>query len=174
MAKAYCLTVEVKSETIENGLGYMIAFSLPDDRLQPAQLADFSEWSEKVKAAVLRTGDKVFDPDPYTKKLAIAELMNTFSELNEGYSIQIGGPAGEPTVQIQSTNPYDNQIDIAFTGSDGQFQVSEHGLHDLKRSKVDENGRTSLVEGTPHHFPFTKTVPMAPRKPPQGPRPPGM
>lgn len=173
MAKSYCLTVEVKSETIENGLGYMIAFSLPDDRLQPGELHDFSAWCDEVKAAVLRAGDQVFDPDPYTKKLAIAALMNDFADLNEQFSIRIGGPPGEPTVQIQSTNPYDNQIDIAFTGSDGEFRVSEHGLHDLQRSKVDENGKTGLVEGTPHHFPFTKTPPVLPKKPPQ-PRPPGM
>ena len=173
MAKSYCLTVEVKSETIENGLGYMIAFSLPDDKLQPGQVADFSDWAEQVKAAVLCAGDQVFDSDPYTKKLAIAELMNELAELNDRFSVRIGGQPGEPTVQIQSTNPYDPQIDISFSGADGTFSVREHGLHDLQRSKVDENGKTSLVEGTPHHFPFTKSIPAISKKPP-APRPPGM
>ncbi len=173
MAKSYCLTVEVKSETIENGLGYLVAFSLPDDRFKPGEMHEFSEWCEGVKEAVLRAGDQVFDSDPYTKKLAIAELMNAFEELNARFSIRIGGQPGEPTVQIQSTNPYDSQIDISFSGADGQFQVSEHGLHDLQRSKVDENGKTGLVEGTPHHFPFTKAVPPAVKTPP-APRPPGM
>ncbi|TAL34844.1 MAG: hypothetical protein EPN97_08260 [Alphaproteobacteria bacterium] len=173
MAKSYCLTVEVKSEAIENGLGYMIAFSLPDDRLQPDQVPDFTAWSDQVKTAVLRAGDQVYDPDPYTKKLAIAELMNELAQLNERYDIRIGGQAGIPAVQIQSTNPFDNQIDIEFSGKDGEFHVSEHGLHDLQRSKVDENGKTGFVEGTPHHFPFTKTLPAVTKKPPQ-PRPPGL
>ena len=173
MPKSYCLTVEVKSETIENGLGYLVAFSLPDDRFKPAEMHEFSEWCEGVKAAVLRAGDQVFDPDPYTKKLAIAELMNAFDELNARFSIRIGGQPGEPTVQIQSTNPYDNQIDVSFSGDDdGTFHVKEHGLHDLQRSKVDENGKTGLVEGTPHHFPFTKAAPAVVKKPPP-PRPPG-
>jgi hypothetical protein len=76
-------------------------------------------------------------------------------------------------VQIQSTNPYDNQIDIAFSGADGEFHVTEHSMHDLKRAKVEENGKTGFVEGTPHHFPFTKTAPPAIKRPPS-PRPPGM
>lgn len=172
MAKSYCLTVEVKSETIQNGLGYMIGFSLPDDRLQPVQIGDFPEWSERVKTAVLRAGDQVFDPDPYTRKLALAELMNELTQLNDRYSIRIGGMGDIPAVQIQSTNPYDKQIEIEFTGSDGEFAVVERSLQDLQRAKVDENGKTGLVEGTPRHFPFTKAVPAAiPRKPspPKGP-----
>lgn len=167
MAKSYCLTVEVKSETIENGLGYMIGFSLPDDRLQPAQIADFTEWSERVKTAVLRAGDQVFDPDPYTRKLALAELMNELNHLNERYTLRIGGTGDVPAVQIQSTNPYDKQIEIEFTGNDGEFTVTERSLQDLQRAKVDENGKTGLLEGTTRHFPFTKAVPAAiPRKPP--------
>jgi hypothetical protein len=171
MAKSYCLTIEVKSETIENGLGYMIGFSLPDERLQPAQAAGFEDWSERVKAAVLRAGDQVFDPDPYTRKLALAELMNELTQLNDSYSIRIGGLGDVPAVQIQSTNPYDKQIEVEFTGSDGEFAVTERSLQDLQRARVEENGRTGLLEGAPRHFPFTKAVPAAiPRKPaPRGP-----
>lgn len=172
MAKSFCLTVEVKSETIENGLGYMIAFSLPDEKLQPVQMADFPEWSERVKKAVLRAGDQVFDPDPYTRKLAVAELMNELTHLNDTYAIRIGGQIDVPAVQIQSTNPYDKQIEIEFTGSDGEFAVTERSWQDLQRAKVDENGKTGLVEGTRRHFPFTKAAPAAlPRRP--GPRGPG-
>jgi hypothetical protein len=176
MAKTYCLTVEVKSETIENGIGYMIGFSLPDESLLPIQMPDYPEWCDEVKAAVLRAGDQVFDPDPYTKKLAIAELMNELSQINDHYGIRIGGQADVPAVQIQSTNPFDNQIEVEFSGRDGQFKVIEHSLRDLERSKVDEHGKTGLVEGTRRHFPFTKSVP--PRKPPAagggGLRPPGL
>jgi hypothetical protein len=172
MAKSFCLTVEVKSETIENGLGYMIAFSLPDDKLQPAQMGDFPAWSERVKTAVLRAGDQVFDPDPYTRKLALAELMNELTHLNDTYSIRIGGHSDVPAVQIQSTNPYDKEIEIEFTGSDGEFSVTERSWQDLQRSKVEENGKTGLVEGTRRHFPFTKVAPAGlPRRP--GPKGPG-
>lgn len=172
MPKPWCLTVEVKSDTIENGIGYMVAFSLPDDRLEPAKLADFSAWAEHVKAAVLRAGDQVFDPDPYTKKLAIAELMNELSDLNARYSPRIGGIPGVPAVQIQSTNPYDNRIEIEFSGADGEFHVVERSLHDLQRAKVEENGKTGLIEGGGRDFPFTKAPPMAPRR--TLPRPPAL
>jgi hypothetical protein len=173
MAKPWCLTVEVKSDTIENGIGYMIAFSLPDGTSAPEKLPDFTLWAEQVKAAVLRAGDQVFDSDPYTKKLAIAELMNELSDLNGRFSARIGGFPGVPAVQIQSTNPYDNQIEIDFSRTEGEFHVVERGLHDLQRAKVEENGKTGLVEGARRHFPFTKAPTVAPKKP-VAPRPPGM
>jgi hypothetical protein len=171
MGKTYCLTVEVKSEMIENGIGYMVAFGLPEGVDDPAKLSDFTAWMDSVKNAVLRAGDQVFDPDLYTKKLAIAELMNELSQLNERFSPRIGGQAGVPAVQIQSTNPFDNQIEIDFTGEDGQFSVTERGMQDLQRAKVEDNGKTGLIDGARRDFPFTKAAPAVKRPPP---RPPGM
>lgn len=171
MTKAYCLTVEVESKHIENGLGYLVAFALPDDKFEPAQMTEYPEWAEKVKQAVLRAGDQVYNPDPYTKKLAIAELMNEFEELNAAYSIQITGSPDLPALQIQSTNPYDSRLEIDFTGKEGEFTVVEKGLSDLERRTISSHGKTGLVDGARRHFPFTQNPPSIATKP-HKPKPP--
>jgi len=172
MAKIYCLTVEVESKAIKNGLGYMIAFTLPDDSKTPLQTKEFTDWADKVRAAVLRAGDQIYDPDPYTKKLAIAELMNELSDLNATHGIQIVGGKDLPAVQIQSTNPYDNRVEIDFTGKDGHFNVVEKSLADLERRAIAAHGHTDVVEGTRRHFPFTQQKPNLPVPPAKKPKPP--
>lgn len=162
MTKIYCLTVEVESKAIKNGLGYMIAFTVPDEKLTPAQTKDFAEWSDKVKQAVLRAGDQVYDPDPYTKKLAIAELMHDLSALNDSYPIKITGWGDLPAVQVQSTNPYDNRLEMDFTGKDGRFNVVEKGLADLERRAIAAHGNVDVVDGSRRHFPFRQNPPVAP------------
>lgn len=171
MAKTYCLTVEVESKTIKNGLGYMIAFSIPDDGVTPEQTKDFTSWSDKVREAVLRAGDQVYDPDPYTKKLAIAELMNDLAALNATHGIQITGAGDLPAVQIQSTNPYDSRLEIDFTGKDGHFNVVEKSLADLERRAIAAHGHTSVVDGARRHFPFTQQPPVPPVRKPKPPTP---
>jgi len=172
MTKSYCLTVEVGSETIENGLGYLVAFTLADPSKTPDQTPGFAQWANDVRDAVLRAGDQVFDPDPYSKKLAIAELMNDLAELNKKSSVKIGGIAGVPAVQIQSTNPYDARIEVDFTAADGQFNVVEKSLADLARRKISGHGQTGLTDGTRAHFPFVQQPAIVPRKQAhRGPRP---
>ncbi|MDE1151512.1 MAG: hypothetical protein PW788_03150 [Micavibrio sp.] len=173
MTKSYCLTVEVGSETIENGLGYLVAFTLADDSKTPDQTPGFARWADQVRDAVLRAGDQVFDPDPYTKKLAIAELMNDLAALNGKSAVKVGGIKGVPAVQIQSTNPYDPRIEADFTSADGQFNVVEKTLSDLARRKISGHGQTGIAEGARAHFPFVQQPAIVPRKPQanRGPRP---
>lgn len=170
MSKSYCLTIDVKSAHIENGLGYMIGFSLPAGNLEPAQMAEFDIWSEEVKAAVLKAGDLPFNPDPYTKKLAIAELMHSLNDINRRYNIQIGFARDVPAVQIHSANPYDSQIDIDYTDREGHFRVVETRLADKERSRVHEHGKTAIVDSAKSRFPFDKTPPSAAPKHPFRPR----
>lgn len=174
MSKTWCLTVEVESKAITNGLGYMIAFTLPEDAETPAASPQFAEWSQKVRDAVVRAGDQVFDPDPYTKKLAIAELMHTLADLNTAYDIKVvDGADPVPAVQIQSSNPYDNRIEIDFTDKDGHFAVNEKGLADLERRVIAAHGHIDVVDGARRHFPFRQKpliAPVPPKKP-KGPKP---
>ncbi|HYD17167.1 MAG TPA: hypothetical protein VEF76_01645 [Patescibacteria group bacterium] len=170
MTKTYCLTIEVESKTITNGLGYMVAFNLPDDDEKILRQKGFQAWADQVKDAVLSAGDAVYDCDPYTKKLAIAELMNELADLNAASPIQIAGDAEVPAVQIQSSNPYDNRIEIDFTDADGHYSVIEKGLADLERRTITAHGATGLVDGTRRHFPFTQQppafgVPKVPKPP---------
>ncbi len=174
MAKAYCLTVQIKSAHIENGLGYMIAFRLPPGAGTPDNHPEFALWADEVRESVLRAADLPFSADPYTKKLAISQLMHDLDDLNAKYDIRIGGLAGMPAVQIHSTNPYDNEIDIDFTDTEGSFSVLEKSLHDHARNRVSDHGKTGLIEGNSKHFPFEKETRPAPPRPPQGFRPPGV
>lgn len=172
MAKAYCLTIQVKSAHIENGLGYMVAFRLPPGSENPDEHPDFKAWAEEVREAVLGTGDSPFSADPYTKKLALTQLMHDLAELNAKYSIRIDGLDGMPAVQIHSTNPYDSEIDLDFTGVDGHFSIVEKNIHGHMLNRVSDHGKTGVIEGNSKHFPFEKeSRPAAPR-PPQGFRPP--
>ena len=160
MTKSYCLTVEVGSDSIKNGLGYMITFSLPDDTVAPQATPGFTQWSDKVRDAVLRAGDDVFSPDSYTKKLAIAELMYELSVLNGESGINIVSSVRVPAVQIQSTNPYDPRIEVNFTNTDGDFHVTEKSLSDLERRKITGHGATGVQEAGRGHFPFAQQPPV--------------
>lgn len=166
--KSYCLTVQVQSEHIENGLGYMIAFQLQDDRLNPDQDPEFAVWSERIRQAVLRTGDQPFDPDTYTRKVAIAELMHELDAINRSSGIQIVSGGLIPAVRIRSTNPYDKKINIDFTSDEGTFCVTEYGLEDQARSRVREHGKTGVVAAGTERFPFEQDPPS--RRPPFSPR----
>lgn len=160
MTKSYCLTVEVGSDTIKNGLGYMVTFAVPDEAVSPQATPGFTSWSDKVRDAVLRAGDQVFDPDSYTKKVAIAELMYELSVLNGQSGITVGSDGKAPAVQIQSTNPYDPRIEINFTSADGDFHVVEKGLSDLERRKISGHGATGVQEAGRGHFPFIQQPPV--------------
>lgn len=173
MTGHYCLTVEIESKAIAGGLGYMVAFTLPDGKLQPAQMAEFSNWHDDVKNAVLRAGDQVFATDAYTRKLAIAELMNELSALNGAYPIHIGGAKGLPAVQIQSSNPHDARIDIDFSAKEGHFIVKERAQTRPAPAslRIGGHGQTGLIEAA-REFPFHQDAPKpapqkkhAPRKP---------
>jgi hypothetical protein len=166
MPTQYCLTIDVKSKAIEDGLGYMVAFTLQDDGLKPADVRDYANWQEDVKNAVLRTGDQVFASDPYTRKLAIAHLMNELAALNGAYGLHIGGDKNIPAVQVQSSNPFDPRIDIDFTDEDGHFAVREHsppphGSAPAPAGQITAHGHVSLTAPT-RDFPFApKPVPPA-------------
>lgn len=163
MAKSYCLTIEIKSEQIAGGLGYMIAFRLPDDKITPEETPGFATWRDAVRQAVMALGDQAFHPDPYTKKLAIANLMHDLDDINRHHAIQIGFCADAPAVQIHSTNPFDNQIDIDFTDEDGHFRVDERNPALAPTAHVAEQGKTGIIEAGRKNFPFNK--------PPEDPRP---
>lgn len=156
MTKAYYLTIEVKSEHLEDGLGYMVAFSLPEDVSSPIDMPEFGAWEAEVRKAVLAAGDQCLHKDPYVKKLALASLMHDLAELNARCDIQVGFLADAPAVQIFSTNPYDNTIEIDFTDRDGHHKINETGLSDFHNAAVIENGRTGLTDITRRHFPFKK------------------
>ena len=165
MTRSYCLTVDVKSDHIENGLGYMIGFRLPADNMVPSQMAEFTKWSDEIKSAVLTAGDLPFNPDPYTKKVAIAELMHTLDDINRRYNIQVGLLKDIPAVQIHSSNPYDNQISVDFTDTDGHFRITDVTLADKERARVNEHGKTAVIDTDKSRFPFEKFPPStAPRK----------
>ncbi len=165
MAQSYCLTIDVKSDHIENGLGYMIGFRLPAGNMTPLEMAEFPKWSAEVRSAVLTAADLPFSSDPYTKKIAIAELMHAIDDINRRYNIQIGLLKDVPAVQIHSSNPYDNQINIDFTDLSGQFRVTEVSLADKERARVNEHGRTGVIDTDKTRFPFEKSPPnQAPRK----------
>lgn len=166
MTRSFCLTVEVKSAQIENGLGYMVAFRLPKGVDNPDESAEFKAWAAAVQEAVLRAGDLPFNHDPYTKKVAISELMHELAEINKAFGICIGGTEGMPAVQIHSTNPFDNEIDIDLTDADGAFRVTERTLHDRQRAQVVDHGRTGVLSGNRKDFPFEKK-----KRPPSGPQP---
>lgn len=139
MTKAYYLTIEVKSEHLESGLGYMVAFSLPDGVASPIDMPEFERWQAEVRKAVLTAGDQCLHDDSYIKKLALAALMQDLAELNKRYDIQIGFMPDAPAVQIFSTNPYDNTIEIDFIDHEGQHKINETDI-------------------TRKHFPFQKKI----------------
>lgn len=171
MKKPYCLTVDVKSPHIENGLGYMISFALPANDHAPEMMGEFSQWHEAVRHAVLQAGDAPFSNDPYTRKLAVANLMHTLDDLNKVHAIRIGGVDGVPAVQIRSSNPYDPRIDLDFVGVEGRFRVTETTLDDAARAGVQGHGTTRLIEGHPRDYPFEKTKPASKQKAPPAFRP---
>lgn len=165
MAKSYCLTVEVTSDHVKGGLGYMIAFCIPSHISTPADMPEFSVWKEDVKSIVLQTGDQCLHSDPYTKKLAIAGMMHDLAELNKKYDIQIGFLPHVPAVQIHSANIFDNTLEVEFTDHAGHYVVIEKGIEDLQRATITEHGKTGLTDAARRHFPFKKEADGAARLP---------
>lgn len=172
VVKSYCLTVEVESAHIKGGIGYMIAFSLPDDDASPSRFPELAAWKEDVKKIVLRTGDMCFYPDAYTKKLAIAGMVDDLLSLNRKYSIKISSTPQAPAVQIHSTNPFDPVIEIDFDGSGAGHRTCEKDFSDLHRPTVSRHGKTSLTAATRKYFPFRKNEAAPPAKTPPAGRPP--
>lgn len=167
MAKPVFLTIDVKSEHIENGLGYMVGFTLPEGTFAtPAQTPGFDEWSQKVRDAVTRTGDQPFNPDPYTKKLALAELMDEFERLNGLFPVfQIGRLEDAPALQIHSSNPFDKKISVDFSDKEGHISITETPSALLPKARIDEPGRIGLTENPEKGFPFKKSPPSFPTPP---------
>lgn len=176
MAKTYCLAIEVKSEHIEGGLGYLIAFQNTQNNPQPPeQSPDFGAWSQKMRDVVRDAGDAPFNPDPYTRKVAIAELMYEIEKANAAFSFKIEGNAAIPAVQVQSTNPHDKRIWINFADEDGQIEVVEKKSLQLVPCKISEDGKISVIDGKTRAFPFAPVLDgagnMPPLRPTHTPRP---
>lgn len=165
MAKSYCLTIEVQSAHIEGGVGYMVAFMLPDKTQNPADYPEFADWSKEVRRAVIGTGDEAFNPDPYSRKLALANLMHELDDINRRYNIRIGYIDDVPAVQIHSTNPFDTQIEADFSDEEGNFHVIETNPAVAPSAHVHENGKTGIIEAGRKTFPFDKPPAACPKKP---------
>ena len=166
MAKAYCLTIEVKSPHIENGLGYMVTFVSPDGK-DPRQSPDFPAWSQRIAKAAMDAGDAPFNPDPYTKKLAIAGLMHELDHINKDFALQIGFVANTAAVAIHSSNPADRRVFIDFSDRDGNFTVQEKDIAGMPAGSIGGHGKIGLIEAGADRFPFEK-----PAAPPAGHAPP--
>lgn len=154
MTKTYCLAIDVKSPHIESGLGYMLTFHAKDAKAHPEQTEGFDAWAAAVRSAVEEAGDQPFNPDPYTRKVAIAELMYEIEKINSAYPFVIGGNATRPAVEVQSSNPRDNRIVIDFTGEDGQFDVAEKKSRQSIPGRICGEARTMVLEGKTATFPF--------------------
>lgn len=154
MSNSFCLTVDIESTHIGTGLSYKVEFQLPTQGLFPAQIAEFPQWAEEVRDAVLSAGDLPFSPDSYTRKLAIAELMHALDDINNRYDIQIGQEKDIPAVQIQSGNPHSRKIDINFSGNDGLFHVTETCLAEKDRAPAREHGKTGIIDNGNARMPF--------------------
>ena len=175
MAKTYCLAIEVASAHIDNGLGYLVSFEAKDDT-PPASHPDFKAWSTQLKNAVIRAGDQPFNPDPYTRKVAVAELMYEIEKLNSAYGFTIGTHGTTPAVHVQSTNPHDKRIHINFSDEDGQLDVVEKKSLLQDPARIAENGKVTVLNGHTRSFPFTPlricgTKPPTPKAPGSHPHP---
>lgn len=173
MAKIYSLAIEVESAHIDHGLGYLVSFET-QDKAHPAQNPDFAAWSSELKAAVIRAGDQPFNPDPYTRKVAIAELMYEIEKLNSAYGFKIDAHGGAAAVTVQSSNPHDKRVCINFSDEDGGLDVVSKNPLSAVPGRITENGKTTVLNGTVQSFPFTplRTCGTPPPKPkPQHPQP---
>jgi hypothetical protein len=154
MAKTYCLAIDVKSPHIDGGLGYLLTFR-SEKAGTPEQAEDFEAWTDAVRRAVLDAGDQPFNPDPYTRKVAIAELMYEIEKLNSAYPFKIEGTATRAAVEIQSSHPQDKRILVNFLGDDGQIDVVEKKSPQYLQGRIGENGRVTVLDAKTTAFPFT-------------------
>lgn len=172
MTTAHCLTVEVQSappapdaaaSAPYSGVGYMITFVLPANMQghDPASHPSFRSWTAAVRTAVLAAGDLPFHPDSYTRKLALANLMNDLAEINSRFPLRIGGEGATPAVQIYSTDPAACQFELDFSEDDGDFTVIERNPAHGPSAEVREQGRVGLIPAGRKIFPFDK--PFKPR-----------
>lgn len=173
MAKTYSLAIEVESAHIDHGLGYLISFELAGSK-HPENHPDFADWSAQLKDAVIRANDQPFNPDPYTRKVAVAELMYDIEKLNSRYDFKIDAHGTAPAVTVQSSNPHDKRICINFGDEDGQLDVKAKKPLVGIPGRITENGKTTVITGTVNHFPFTPVRTCAtppPKAKPQHPQP---
>lgn len=154
MAKTYCLAIDVKSRHIDGGLGYMLTFHAKDSKTSPENTEGFDAWAAAVRTAVLDAGDQPFNPDPYTRKVAIAELMYEIEKINSASPFVIEGTPTRPAVEVQSSNPHDKRIVINFTGEDGQFEVVEKRSRQYIPGRIGEDGRVTVLDGKEAVYPF--------------------
>ncbi|MFN7115102.1 MAG: hypothetical protein ACK4PK_12175 [Alphaproteobacteria bacterium] len=171
MAKTYCLAIDVKSPHIDGGLGYMLTFRTADGSSNPEQAEGFGAWANAVRTAVLDAGDQPFNPDPYTRKVAIAELMYEIEKINSAHPFKIESTATRAAVEIQSSHPDDKSIRISFLGNDGQIDVAEKKSPQFMQGRGGENGRITVLDSTTTAFPFAPAAadgsgiaPPAPRR----------
>ncbi|HRI76471.1 MAG: hypothetical protein H3C49_00420 [Alphaproteobacteria bacterium] len=154
MAKTYCLAIDVKSPHIDGGLGYMLTFHAKDSKTSPEKTEGFDAWADAVRTAVRDAGDQPFNPDPYTRKVAIAELMYEIEKINSAHPFVIEGTATRPAVEVQSSNPHDKRIVVNFTGEDGQFDVVEKRSRQYIPGRIGEDGRVTVLDSKETTFPF--------------------
>lgn len=157
MANTYCLAIEAKSPHIEGGLGYLLSFRTSGE-LPPEKTPGFSAWAQAVRTAVLDAGDQPFNPDPYTRKVAIAELMYEIEKINSLHGFKIEGSAQRPAVEVQSSNPHDKRIQANFLGEDGRFDVVEKPSLLGLPGRIQEDGKTSVLDADTAAFPFTPAI----------------
>jgi len=155
MAKTYCLAIDVKSPHIDGGLGYMLTVRTADGKSNPEQTEGFDVWANAVRTAVLDAGDQPFNPDPYTRKVAIAELMYEIEKINSAHPFKIEGTDSRAAVEVQSSHPDDKSIAINFLGDDGQIDVAEKKSPQFLQGRVGENGRITVLDGKTTAFPFS-------------------
>jgi hypothetical protein len=127
-----------------------------------------------LKDAVIRAGDQPFNPDPYTRKVAIAELMYEIEKLNSAYDFKIDAHGVAPAVSVQSSNPHDKRVCINFSDEDGQLDVTSKKPLITIPGRITQNGKITVQEGTERHFPFTPMRTCAtppPKAKPQHPQP---
>ncbi len=158
MAKTYCLAIDVKSPHIDGGLGYMLSFRTPDAATPPEKTPGFDAWTTAVRAAVQDAGDQPFNPDDYTRKVAIAELMYEIEKINSAHGFKIEGTATRAAVEVQSSNPHDKRILVNFSGEDGQFDVIEKKSAQYIPGRIGEDGRVTVLDAKTTAFPFAPAV----------------
>lgn len=152
---SYCLAIEVDSTQKTAGLGYMLAFRVPDERPLPHDaMQQFKNWMNDVKEAVLNAGDRPFDSDAYTRKVALAELMYDIEKINAAYGFKIGSFDGKPAVSIHSTDPADRRISVNFGAEDGQIDVREEASQRRQPARITSHGKTYLLDTGAAQFPF--------------------
>lgn len=171
MAKTYCLAIDVKSPHIDGGLGYMLSFRTPDSKISPEQTPGFDAWAKAVRAAVIDAGDQPFNPDAYTRKVAIAELMYEIEKINSAHGFKIESTGNRPAVEVHSSNPHDKRVQINFAGEDGQFDVIEKRSAQYIAGTITEEGRITVMDANEASYPFTPVVSGGREPPVAKPRP---